>query len=339
MNRKTILLLILVLLLGIAYWFISKKNWSTTLKQVDEFAIKDTGAVTKIFMASKNGYKILLERQPDNSWTFNNKGIADEPKVRMLLETLHDMQIQSPVAPSMHNGVIGILASRGIKTEIYEGDRLIKTIYVGSETPEKIGTYMLLEGSDQAYALHIPGFVGYLTPRFILDEIKWRSKFVFNEDDKSILSLKVNYPENQEASFIYDKETFQKQGAIQNLKGNLIKVDTQMVKFYLSGFKNLYVEGYYDEFTFTVHDRDSLLKMNPFCEIELKNTGNKTTLLTVYAKAIGRRSKQQFDENNKALKLDPEKYYALVNKYPAVASIQDYNFGRLFKKLSELTKK
>ncbi len=335
MNRNTRILLLAVILLGITYWIVSKKKWSTAVKQVDEFAIKDTASVTKIFMANKSGIRILLERQPDNTWTFNKKGIADEPKIRLLLETLHDIQIQRPVPPSMHNGVIAILASKGIKTEIYSGEKLIKTIYVGSETPEKIGTYMLLEGSDQAYSLHIPGFVGYLTPRFFLDELKWRSKIVFNENFNSIQTLKVVYPNNPEASFLYNKDVFKRDGTLESQNGGRIQADSKKVEFYLSGYKNLFVEGYYDEGTFTVHDRDSLLLLKPFCEIELKTVSNKTTYLTVYAKPIGRRSKQQYDNNDNPLTLDPEKYFAIINKFPAVASIQEYNFGRLFKKLSD----
>lgn len=339
MNRNTRLLFLFVIILALAYWLISKKPWSTAPKMADEFAVKDTASVTKIFMANKNGIKILLERQPDNSWRVNNKDFVDEPKIKLLLGTLHDLQIQHPVQPSMRNTAIGFLASTGIKTEIYAGEKLIKTIFVGGETPERTGTFMVLEGSEDVYSIHIPGFVGYLTPRFILNEIKWVTKFVFNEDYFSIVNLKVNYPAKPKASFVYNQNIFKATGSLKNTEGNLVQADTQMVKFYLSGYKNLYVEGYYDDHVFLPQERDSLLKRTPFCEIELSNQSGQTQYLTVYDKPLGDRSRQQFDEKGNLLKMDPEKYFAVVNKRKNIASIQEYNFGRLFKELPDLMKK
>ncbi len=339
MNRNTRLLFLFVIILAIGYWLISKKPWNTAPKLADEFAVKDTASVTKIFMANKNGIKILLERQPDNTWLVNNKDIVDEPKIKLLLGTLHDLQIQHPIQASMRTTAIGLLASTGIKTEVYAGDKCIKTIYVGGETPERTGTFMVLEGSEDVYSIHIPGFVGYLTPRFILSEIKWVTKFVFNEDFNSIINLKVNYPAKPNASFTYNQAIFKSNGALKNAMGNLIQADTQLVKFYLMGYKNLYVEGYYDDAVFMPQERDSLLKRTPFCEIELINKTGQTQYLTVYNKPIGERSRQQFDEKGNLLKLDPEKYFALVNKRKNIASIQEYNFGRLFKELPDLMKK
>ncbi|MDP1725373.1 MAG: hypothetical protein Q8M15_01215 [Bacteroidota bacterium] len=339
MNRNTLLLFFAVIILAAGYWLISKKPWNTAPKMADEFAVKDTASVSKIFMANKNGIKILLERQSDNTWRVNNKDIVDEIKIKLLLGTLHDMQIQHPIQASMRTTAIGMLASTGIKTEIYAGEKCIKTIYVGGETPERTGTFMVLEGSEDVYSIHIPGFVGYLTPRFILNEIKWITKFVFNEDHNTIVNLKVHYPSKPRASFVYNQDIFKSTGSLKNNEGNLVRADTQMVKFYLSGYKNLYVEGYYDDFVFLPNERDSLHKRTPFCEIELSNQSGQTQYLTVYDKPLGERSRQQFDEKGNLLKIDPEKYFAVVNKRKNIASIQEYNFGRLFKELPDLMKK
>ncbi|MBC7381976.1 MAG: hypothetical protein H7296_03160 [Bacteroidia bacterium] len=339
MKRSTVILLLLVFFGSAAFWLISKKPWRTSAKEADEIAVKDTAAVTKIFMANKNGIKILLERSINNIWIINGKTPVDVTKINLLLSTLHDMRIQKPLPASMHNTAVGILASKGIKTEIYFGDKLVKTLYVGTETPERTGTFMLIEGEDEPYDVHIPGFVGYLTPRFILNEIKWYSKFVFDEDFKTINSLKVTYPANPENSFIYERNIYSARNYISDATGNLMEADTQYVKFYLSGYKNLYVEGYYEEDVFPQHARDSLLNLVPYCEVVLINSARLKTTLKVFNKPIGDRSRQQFDENNMPLKIDPEKYFALINNKPIVASIQDYNFGRIFKKLTDFKKR
>ena len=87
MLKSTRILLLLVVVLGIAYYMFSKKPWRTAPKSAEDFAINDTSVVTKIFMANKRGEKILLERQPDNSWRVNGRFSADEPKIKLLLKT------------------------------------------------------------------------------------------------------------------------------------------------------------------------------------------------------------------------------------------------------------
>ena len=70
----------------------------------------------------------------------------------------------------MHNSVIKTLASEGVKVELYtQNKKLYKTFYIGGETADFLGTYMIMEGAKKAYVIHIPGFNGFLTPRFNID--------------------------------------------------------------------------------------------------------------------------------------------------------------------------
>jgi hypothetical protein len=270
MNKSTKFLFLLFLALGIAYILISKKPWRTAAKAADAFSIKDTAAVTKIFLANKRGEKILLQREANNQWLVNGKFVAEEPKIKLLLATLNQMQIQMPVSESMHNTAIGILASRGVKTEIYAGDHLIKTIYVGSETPDKTGTFMMLEGEDEVYAIHIPGFVGFLTPRFFLTEVKWRSKLLFDIPAAQIAEIQMDYQDNAPASFTYTRELFESKESILNGEGDILKADTMQIKLLLHSFTQKYVEGYYDDSVFTKTERDSLFKLKPYCRLRVK---------------------------------------------------------------------
>ncbi|MCE2740871.1 MAG: DUF4340 domain-containing protein [Sphingobacteriales bacterium] len=338
MNKQTKILLLVLLLLGSAYFMISQKPWRNAEKAADAFAVQDTAGISKIFMANKRGEKVLLERMLTNEWLVNGKVPADFQKIQLLLSTLKQMQIQMPIPASMHNTAIAILASRGIKTEIYAGDKLVKTIYVGSETPDKTGTFMLLEGEDEAYSVHIPGFVGYLTPRFFMSEIKWRNKLVFNYQPQEIKQFKINYFQDNSQSFSYQKDLFEEQHVLKNAAGNLVQADTQQVKVFLSAFHNKFVEGFYDDSTFTPTERDSLFKREPFCEIQIQLVQGKSQVLTFYEKPIGDRTKERYDAQGNELAADPEKFFVRIDGIEQIASIQEYVFRNILTTLNRLQK-
>ncbi|MCG9880396.1 MAG: DUF4340 domain-containing protein [Bacteroidia bacterium] len=339
MNKQTKILIAVLMITGIAYYLVSKKPWRTAEKAANAFAVEDTASITKIFMANKRGEKVLLERLSNNEWQVNGKVLAEQPKIQLLLSTLKQMQIQMPIPPAMHNTAIGILATKGIKTEVYAGDKLIKTIYVGSETPDKTGTFMLLEGDEEVYSVHIPGFVGYLTPRFFITEIKWRSKLVFNYNPDEIDSYQINYLKNPEESFSFQKDLFLSNQSILNGKNESILADSQQVKVLLHSFQNKYVEGYYDDSTFTPRERDSLFTLQPYCKIVLKSVQGKSHELSFYEKPVGDRTKFRYDDQGNELEIDPEKFYVKIDDIPQIASIQEYAFRNVLSKLSKLKRK
>jgi len=327
MKKKLYIILILLLcLLIIIYFLLQKKGWNTTKADDNMFSVKDTAAVTAIFMANKKGKKVLLQRKPFG-WQVNGKP-ADEIKVNLLLKTLHDVKVQKPVEKGGLNTVIGILATHGIKTEIYAGEKLIKTIYVGSETPDQTGTLMLLEGEKEPYVAHIPGFVGYLTPRFVVDEIKLKSRLVFNYKPSDISSVTVLYPQLPSESFkIYNNLLY-------NAANVLVKpTDSKMIDFYLNGFSNLYLEGYLSDIQ--KNETDSIVKQMPYAIVTVKDINNVEKKLTVYLKSVGKRTKERFNpQTNEAYAYDTEKYFAVLNNDSVLAIIQQYNFGKVLLKLS-----
>jgi hypothetical protein len=339
MKKQTYILLAILVVIGSAYYLVSKKPWRTAEKAANAFAVEDTASISKIFMANKRGEKVLLERLPNNTWLVNGKVPADFPKIQLLLSTLKQMQIQMPIPATMHNTAIGILAARGIKTEIYAGDKIIKTIYVGSETPDKTGTFMILEGDNDAYSVHIPGFVGYLTPRFFITEIKWRDKLVFNYEAADIALLEIAYSKNKQESFTYEKSLFEQEKSLKNEAGARILADTQQVKILLHSFQNKYVEGYYDDSTFTQSERDSLFRLTPYCSIKLQSVQGKIHQLTFYEKPVGDRTKDRYDALGNERNIDPEKFYVRIDDINQIASIQEYAFRKIFAQLSGLRRR
>ena len=328
---KIKILIALVITASLAYWFISRKPWSTLKGELKEFAIKDTAKVTRMFFADKKGNKVLLQRNEKNEWMINNLTQADADKVNLLLATMHDLEVRNPITEKEHNTVVGILATEGIKTEFYKGEDLIKTIYIGSSTPDQTGTYMLIEGSDVPYVTHVNGFIGYLTPRFITSEKMWKSKEVFNISASQIKKISVEYPMDMKNSFVIEN------GIIPILKSNNIAIptDVKFLKYYLGNFEHLFFEGYSEA---KVSEKDSIFNLTPFCVIILTKANGEQIKLQVNLKAIDRRTMQHFEESGKPLDYDIEKYFAFINNSKDMIIIQQHNFGKLFRKLDEIVK-
>ncbi len=329
MKRKnSIILLVILLALTGLYLYLNQKGWNTMKITPDMLSVKDTASVTRIFMANKNGKKVLLERN-QGQWLVDGQP-ADLTKVNLILQTLYTMKVLKPVEPGAIHTAIEILAIKGIKTEIYAGNKLLKTIYVGSETPDQTGTIMMLDGSNEPVIAHVPGFVGYLTPRFIVDPIKLKSRLVFNHNSTNIANLQVIYPAQPNESFAILN------GKLSDATGNPVSMsDTNALKFYLNGFANLYLEGYLNEWP--QNEQDSVMNQQPYCIVKLTDTQNLTTTLKVFYKPVGKRTKERYNlETNEAYTYDTEKYFAQINNTQTLAMIQEFSFGRILIKLSQL---
>ncbi len=318
-----------LLLLAIIYVFNFSKKWNNVKITSDEIALTDTSVIDHVFLADKNGHTIDLLKQTNNEWKVNNHFTADPSKINLLLATIHDMRVQRPIDETQHNTIIADLSSRGIKVECYSKGNHIKTFYIGSETADKIGTFYFEASRKEPLIVHIPGFVGYLTPRFIIQEIKWKDKLVFDDDQQSIASISVQYPMNNALSFaIKNKQLY-------DSKNIPLSADTNRIKHYLNSFKGLYHEAYLD--FATPAQIDSIKQLVPFCNIILERTNNQQTRLRLYFKKSDKRTKSQFDENKQPNETDPERFWGIIDDDKELVSIQTFNFGKIIKTKLDLS--
>ena len=67
------------------------------------------------------------------------------------------------------------------------------------------GTILMMEGSEQPYVVHIPGFVGQIRLTFLMGDDDWRDKAIFREKPEEIQSVYVEYPQRKNESFKLEK--------------------------------------------------------------------------------------------------------------------------------------
>ncbi len=331
--RSKITLLIFITLLVVSAVIYFTNNNGTIKKELRDFAVKDTASITKIFLADKENHTVTLTRENEN-WRVNGKYFARPDAIKILLQTIANVDVKSPVSKSALNNVIKRLATKSIKVEIYNGNNLIKVYFVGESTQDQSGTYMVLENSSVPFVTQIPGFTGYLTVRYFTDEVLWRNNSIFLYKFKDIASVSVNIPSSTEKSFTVfndDNNNFR----LQDINNNEISgFEKQIVKEYIFKFKNVKSESYLDEF-FSKKRVDSLLKVTPIEIITVKNRNGETNSLKLYYRPnIG----EVFGDDGKLLPHNPDAMYGILNDNKQVVSCQFFVFDPLMKDISYFLK-
>jgi hypothetical protein len=327
MNRKRVLYLIAILILaGICIFVFRKKIFKEN--NISDFAVKDTASITRIFLADKNGHQCTLDKTPEGRWRVNGKYDVQESKLQTLMDAIYRVRVKSPVPKKERDDVVRILAT-SIKVMIYKGDELMKVYYVGSETADYLGTYMCIENADEPMITEIPGFNGFLTPRFIVREEDWKSNTIVRVNPENIASVEVSYDNHPEVSFIIQNGA---QGhTVSSLDPKVKEVFTNPVKIdeYLKLYSNLSMEGYDNRATNAFND--SLKTSRPFVTITIKQTDGKEIWVKVFYKILPPGS-EVLDENGKQTNIDTNRYYAVSSTEDRVMIVQIPNFGRVMQR-------
>src|SRR4051812_41703375 len=119
MKKNKRLVIILIILVIPTIYFILNSSETTIRKELSDFAIKDTAAITKIFLADRNGHSVTLERKENNKWILDNKYEPRPELVHLILEAFYNIRVRNKVAKAAYNNVIKSLASSGTKCEVY----------------------------------------------------------------------------------------------------------------------------------------------------------------------------------------------------------------------------
>lgn len=327
MKRNNRILLILVAILAIVavlvYTF--RDTGGRKKRQLRDFAVPDTAAVTKVFLADKSGASVLLTRQ-DGGWMVNGQYTARRDFTTLLLETIKSLIVSYPVPEAARPKVLRDLAATGIKVEIYQGSNNVKTFYVGSATRESNGTYMIMENSDVPFVVTLPGFNGYHTIRFIPEVNEWRERDVFNYKIDDMRSVSIEYGnDTADQSFVAHRLS---EGVydLTNIDGSPVNfdIDTLKVKECFARAKYLGFEAYILD-SLQQQKIDSLDKQPVLATYSVEDVnGHKRTLRTY----LRPNTSGIVDDNGEPYPWDIDRLYGIIDNKEAVL-IQFYTLDPL----------
>ncbi len=273
--KKNLLLLLFFVLLGGGAWFALKKNQGKTGSTQNwdmEFAVKDASQIQKIFIADRAGKTATLDRKPDGTWIYNGKYKARDGAMEILLQTITRINVNYIPPKAAEKNMIKDLVTDAVTVEVYnkKGER-IKRYQIGGVTNDERGTFAIMDGAEQPYVVHIPGFVGQLRKRFLLGDDEWRDRYIFLEKPEEIQSVSVDYPTEKFQSFKLEK-TGEAQFSVSPLNpATPVSRQPQRKGFaeaYIIQFEKLGAEAFENSHP----DRDSIKLNVPFATVSLKKT-------------------------------------------------------------------
>jgi hypothetical protein len=333
MSNRKILLSLLILALVIGGYFLLKKDKSSTLvKDETSFAVENTAEIDQIFMKAKFLNTSATLTKKDNKWTINNKYDADGSKINVLLTAIREVRVKHPVSKDYWDMVIRNLAGKGTKVELYSKGKKIKTYYVGGPTPDNTGTYMWIEGAAKPYICHIEGFVGYLTPRYFVNEADWRSKMIFELQEEDIEWVKVDWTENKDKGFlITNSDNGPSIERLSNQSKQQNAVNANKLKSYLKQFDRLSYEGFPNNKSKA--EIDSIYtQTTPFVILTVKAKNKEEKSIRIHRKGLSTTSKSYVDEYGVKLPFEQDNYFAFINNNKKeMMQLQDFVFGKILK--------
>jgi hypothetical protein len=344
MKRKhTIILILTIILITTALFLIFNRGSGTFNKSINEFAVKDTASITKVFLADKKNRTILLERVGVGDWLLNGSYKARNSGVNLLFETFVHLVPKFPVPKSGHDNIVAQLAAASIKVEIYQEvyridifgikflphEKLTKTYYVGGATQDNMGTFMLMDGADVPFVVHLLGFRGYVAPRYSTMEKDWRDHTVFKSKLADIKQVIMEIPAEPENSYKVVKNSRELQLFSFTSNEVIPQYDTLRLLNFLTAFTDIRYEALLNDMA--LERKDSIINSIPKNILTVIDTkGDSTTIFTYFK-----------PNDNKAVDMegnlyvhDLDRLYALINDKRDFVLIQYYVFDKVLRPFS-----
>lgn len=164
------------------------------LKEQYNMAYEDTAQVTKIVISDKSPARVELTRVQGGWVVGPQKHPVRKDAIQDLLHTIGSIKMRSFVQEKAIPAVLQRMDTYGKWVEVYAGEALVANYIVGTETPDMLGTYYKKVDSELPFAMHIQGFNGYTTTRFITEETLWYDRTVFGLTEAEIASVELFNP-------------------------------------------------------------------------------------------------------------------------------------------------
>jgi hypothetical protein len=339
-NKTIFIAFMLLALITLVLWF--TQSTTTFRRSLNDFKLIDSSSVTRIFMSDKNNNMVTLTRKSPGKWTVNDQYPAQNQSIDLLLKTMVGIEVQQPVAHKAHNNIVKELAVNAVKVEIYQQvcridlfgiirwfphEKLTKVYYVGGATQSNQGCFMLMEHSAEPFIVFLPGFRGFVSPRYSPIEKYWRDYNVFRRTIPEIASVRVEIPATPDYSYEVRNNGNNKFSLISlNDHKEVINYDTLKLLNFLSGFRSLSYEALLNDMD---HARkDSILRSQPFIIITLTDTAGVSKSITTYHK---KGPEGQTDPQGVPLPYDLDRLYASVNDGKDFTIIQYFAFDKVLR--------
>lgn len=342
-QKNLIIVSSIILLLGIILIVVSNQKTST-LEQ--NFHLEKTSNIVRMVLEDRDGAKTELKKNNDSIWIVNNEFQAAPMMVSTLMETLRDMRVREPVAKAAHVNIIKQLSARNVRIDIYlqkyyinlgfiklfKKEKLEKSIYVGDQTMDNMGTYMLIKGTQNPCVVSIPNFRGYLSSRFTAEPNDWKTHTIFKYNPNDIASIKVEIPQLPQESFELYSEGNTFHFKLLNNNEKLSDFDTIKVTALISSFTDLNFEDIAKNIPKI--QVDTIFSKLPSFIFTIKDKQGKSKSLKTYMKLNEGTWVSENDKDNFYEIFDINRMYGIMDGSKDTLVLQYFAFDNLLKPAS-----
>ncbi len=341
MKRNHLAILITIVLIIIAVILIVTQRSSTLGKHDSDFAVKDTSLITKIFIVDMNNNSVLLERKGASDWLLNGVYKAHTFQVNALIKTMSDLKIRSTVPKAAKSNVLSRLSANAKKVEVYHQgyginlfnlirlfptEKRTKTYYVGGPTPDNLGTFMLMEGSDDPFVVFVPSFRGFVAASYSPIEDNWRDQTIFKTRFRDLKSVEMKAFEDENESFLVEIQEDDNFVFMPAFADGAMPFDTIRMLDFLTTFSNIRYEALLNNKVDEAY-KDSVLSLRPAHIITVVDKSGETTSITTYRKG-------KFVEDPADWPYDLNRLYAEINDGRDFVLIQYFVFDKVLRTAS-----
>lgn len=331
--KTKIYLIIIVALLAIVGITLFNANNKNNGEKEKAFKVEEFEKVTEIIFTDRLGEKMSMKKEGEN-WILNDKYPVRMHLFNEMKEALTKMEAISPVPSLGRNTVIEQMVNEAVKVEVYKGKKKDKVIFVGGPNLRNNASHMFLEikgkASKQIYNVGIPGFRGYLTTRFLVNENEWRSKEIFSYLPSEVKQIEVKYfNRGTYDDFILTNENNNFTVEINGKKNTGDEVNVGNVVNYLKRLDAQQVMAYSFDKPEDIAFRDSLLAKTKFAEFTIIDKNDKKTHTTIVDMPLNEGSKQQYDPNGNPMTYDVDFQYIIFGEKNEWGVISNSRFGIL----------
>ena len=254
-------------------------------------------------------------RRNNNQWIVNGSYLVRNDAIETLLGTLKNIRIKNLLSNEIEKNIEKQISTLGVGVIIYSNNKKINSFIVGPSTRDHLGTYIYHLKTKKTYSTHIPGFNGFLSPRFGIQSNRveinnWRNPTLIDYKSNLIDSIYSYNFSNSAKSF---KLICGKENNIKNCQNETIKdVNYGSLNLFLNSFTNLNIEKYLN---------DSLKNnlINPYKKLIIYSKNNIDSI--VFYTLNG---EQDDDANN-----DNIKRKIAIKNNEDICLVQDYVFNKV----------
>ena len=302
MKKNLYFILVAVVLLVVAVIYFKDKSGTLNIDS-KAFSISDTAAISNITIQN-NGIGLVFDRR-GTTWLVNEKYKVKQRAIDALMSSLMNFEVMAPVSKNKSAQVLDNMRKRPIVITIRSYSKIVKKFYVTDGDSLHNGSYMMLDGQDKPFAVHMAGFEGRLSVFFTTDPFIWRDRVIFCYQPGEILFVEVSYPAHYTNSFVMNTSNGDHL-QVKSMETNALKtVSKETAMHFLMNFAMVPFEWIYSAKIHAISD--SLSRQKPYCEIRVKDTDNRINTLRTY----------RIPDPSRSGSFDPNKMYA-IQQYDSI---------------------